>query len=189
MTFPRHDWKIFLLLSAVLATRGLAGEPILGPKIDDAAPAKAIMCFDDLKRLCPPELEQLFARSPVGPQPVGFVRGEIMHPANTSLPCWKAQMANKVWKGKQFCESGDFVNQWKHFQAIRSHVQYGPSYFDGRPCMVLEYDPKTPLFGNMRDEVREVAPGLYLAMVFDRCGCHTFRGFIALELQCNCCGK
>lgn len=170
----------------------LAVSPCLAQEAPAPAPAKlgapiVASCLADLKQLCPKKLEELYAGAIVGCQPVGFFRGEILHLCNTSMPCLKTKMANNVWKGKHFCEDGGFINQWAHIRAIRSHVQTGCSYYDGKPSLILEYPEKTPYFGKMRDEAREIAPGLYLAMVYERGCCPKFRGFIGLEYQpCGC---
>jgi hypothetical protein len=93
----------------------------------------------------------------------------------------KTRMTNRVWKGKYFEEDGSFTNQWLGFRALHSHTCEGLSWLDGQPCVILEYPPDTPVFGNTRDEVREIAPGLWLGMWYDREPCPKLRGFFALE--------
>jgi hypothetical protein len=46
--------------------------------------------------------------------------------------------------------------------------------------VVLQYPPGTPIFANMRDEIRQVGPDVWMGMFFDR-DCKKFRGFFALE--------
>ena len=48
----------------------------------------------------------------------------------------------------------------------------GPSAIDGAPCIVLDYDkPNNPFFIRaIRDELREVAPGLFLGPAMVRLG-------------------
>jgi hypothetical protein len=50
----------------------------------------------------------------------------------------------------------------------------------------MEYAPETPVFANTRDELREVAPGLYMGPLYDRFPCPRLRGYIALEANCRC---
>ena len=78
------------------------------------------------------------------------------------LPRLRARLQGLAWKGKVFHPDGTFINQWAGFRAISSHVAEGPSWFDGRPCIVLEYPPGTAVFGNARDEIRQVGPNLWL---------------------------
>jgi hypothetical protein len=44
----------------------------------------------------------------------------------------------------------------------------------------MEYAPGTPILGNVRDEIREIAPGLYLGRLYERCP-PRFLGYFALE--------
>jgi hypothetical protein len=84
---------------------------------------------------------------------------------------------------------GSFVNRWAGgVRAIRSHYTIGPSWADGRPAVVMEYPPGTPVFGNTRDELRAVAPGLYLGPIYDRCPCPLLRGYVVLEAE-PCSGR
>src|SRR5439155_16456579 len=122
-----------------------------------------ITSLQSLQRLSEPQLEQLYACAEAAPLPVGFVRGRVLVLTGTPLPKAAARLFGLVWKGKYFDACGNFVNQWLGFRAIRSHAAYGASWYDGRPSLVLEYPEGTPLFANTRDEVREIAPGLYLS--------------------------
>jgi hypothetical protein len=146
----------------------------------------ADICFTSLKQLqqlSTDELEQLFAHADAAPIPVGFSRGQVIVLTGRPLPKVGAWAANLVWKGKHFDEDGRFINQWLCFRALHSHAVCGPSWYDGRPCLVLEYPPGTPLLGNMRDELREIGPGLYLARAYERSPPSRFRGFIGLQLE------
>ena len=53
-----------------------------------------------------------------------------------------------------------------HARSFKATVQ--PSWFDGRPALVLEYDQGDSLLWGtllgMRDELREVAPGVWLGL-------------------------
>ncbi len=141
-----------------------------------------ITTLKQLQRLSEHELEQLYAQADAAPFPVGFVRGQVLT-LSGPLPKVGARLSGLVWKGKHFDENGRFINQWAGFRAFASHAAYGASWSDGRPCLVLEYPEGTPLFGNMRDEVRELGQGLYLSRVYERSPRPRFRGFIGLELQ------
>lgn len=137
----------------------------------------------DLKALSPEQLQALYGISPAGRHPVGYLRGEVLYLDKTLLPRTKILVAGVIWRGKYFDENSGFVNQWTAFRAIASQTQLGPSYYDARPALILEYSNLIPYFGAMRDEIREVAPGVYLAMVFPKNDPHRMRGFIGLELE------
>src|SRR4051794_6045224 len=90
------------LLFGLLAGRA-TGQPPAGQPLGK---------IDDLKRLCPAQLEQLFGVAEVGALPVGFVRGEVLYLRDVRHPQLRAWTQNLVWKGKHFDEAGCFVNQW-----------------------------------------------------------------------------
>ena len=51
-------------------------------------------------------------------------------------------------------------------RAIAAAVYKQDSWYDGEPCIVLDYS-KTSIVAHMvRDEIREIAPGVYLGLVF-----------------------
>jgi hypothetical protein len=139
-----------------------------------------------LRKLGECELEHIFAQGGVGPIPVGYGRGRVLRLVNTKLPRTKACMNNVVWKGKVFRGDGTFTNQWVCFQALDSTVGYGTSWFDGKPCILMEYPPDTPVFGNSRDELRLIGPNLYLGRFYERCPCGKLRGYFVLQFPCCC---
>lgn len=76
------------------------------------------------------------------------------------------------WEGKTFgaktAERGTGINR-VHFGALRMswfpfETRVEPSVVDGAPCIYLDYaQPENPWFiAKVRDEIREVAPGLFL---------------------------
>ena len=52
------------------------------------------------------------------------------------------------------------------FRAVPATVAVGPSRVDGRPALVIDYADSGRAFRDIRDEVREVAPGVYLGLTF-----------------------
>jgi hypothetical protein len=130
------------------------------------------------------ELTQLFENAKPGEIPHGYARGQVLLKTDARLPRLRARLEGSAWKGKHFEDGGSFINQWPGFKALRGHGELGESWHDGKPCLVLEYPSNTPIFGNTRDELREVAPGLYLARLYDRCPCPRFRGYFAIQVCC-----
>ena len=49
---------------------------------------------------------------------------------------------------------------------IRASIYLAPSWFDGKPCIVLDYSKTSLVARSVRDEIREVGPGCYLGIVF-----------------------
>jgi hypothetical protein len=153
---------------------------------DGRAEPQPILSLNQLQHLSPCDLEQLYARADIGTLPTSCTRGRVLHLADTRLPRLKACAFNLAWKGKCFECDGSFVNRWPGFTALSSHAEPGASWYDGRPTLVMEYAPGTPLFANLHDEIREVAPGLYLGRLYERCPCPRFVGFFALEVEPAC---
>ncbi len=143
-------------------------------------------CIEDLKRLSLCELEQLYKNADVGTPFVGDARGKLLVSTDRH-PRMKVVSSNAIWKGKSAEEDGHFVNRWLGgVRAIDSQYVVGPSWVDGKPSVILEYAPGTKVFANTHDELREIAPGLYLGPVYDRCPCPKLRGYFALQIESSC---
>ena len=77
--------------------------------------------------------------------------------------------ARLVWQGKVI-EPGQTsaVNRFFGMRLVRAQVYQGPSWLDGQPSLVLDYSQTSRVYANNRDEIRQVAPGLYLGLMYDR---------------------
>lgn len=51
-------------------------------------------------------------------------------------------------------------------QAIEATVYQQDSWYDGDTCIVLDYSKTSLLARMIRDEIREIAPGVFLGLVF-----------------------
>lgn len=172
-------------LAAVALAWAVAGPPVA--KAEGQAPPRVVQKAADLKGMSQAELDALFAAGQVTGMPVGLGRGRVILQAEGRMPKLKARLNSVVWKGKYFRGDGTFTNQWLGFQAVSSAVTLGPSWFDGRPAVVLEYEPDAKVFANARDEIREVAPGLLLGRFYERHPCPRFQGYFVLEIAaCGC---
>jgi hypothetical protein len=149
----------------------------------DEASGGTTLC--QLRRMSACELEQLFAGAEVGEPPCGCYRGHILLYLDKKWPRLRARADGAIWRGKCFHGDGSFINQFPGFRALASHGGVGPSWLDGRPCLVLEYPSGTPLFGNNRDEIRQVGCGLYLVRLYERCPCPKPTAYLALEARCR----
>jgi hypothetical protein len=154
--------------------------------LDRASAQDAPHTLRALKKLTLCELDRLFDPAPAGQIPVGYTRGQVLVMVDAKLPKLQACFASTIWRGKTFDADGSYINQWPGFEALRGQAELGVSWHDGKPCLVLGYPDGTPLFGNLRDELREIAPGLYLARLYDRCPCPRFRGYFAIQVACTC---
>jgi len=140
--------------------------------------------LDDLQSLSICELEDLYRRSELGRPMTGVGEGRLLCLTDPRLPRLKVRIARTVWRGKGACEDGYFTNRWiGGVDWIDSHYVVGPSWVDGKPSVIMEYAPKTPLFENMHDELREVSPGLYFGPVYERFPCPKLRGYVGVKLK------
>lgn len=156
------------------------------------AVADAPRTLADLRRMSPCELEALFRQAEPGAPPAGVAAGRLLYSTDPRHPRPAACLSNALWKGKVATADGYFINRWLGgIRAIDSHYALGPSWVDGRPAYVMEYAPGTPVFANSRDELREVAPGLYLGPLYDRCPRPKLRGYLGVQFHapadgCGC---
>ena len=158
----------YLLVSLALTVPARAGGSSLTPR--------------DLQRLDRVQLDALFATGTASAAPVGFARGHILLRVDGRR--LRARLQGLVWKGKVFHPDGTFINQWAGFRAIASCVAFGSSWHDGQPCLVVQYPPGTPIFGNTRDELRELSPGLWLGRFYAICPCGKLEGYFTLQITC-----
>ena len=60
------------------------------------------------------------------------------------------------------------VNRFFGVRVVRGQMYSGPSWLDGQPSLVLDYSQTSLVYANNRDEIRQVAPGLFLGLMYDR---------------------
>jgi hypothetical protein len=124
----------------------------------------------DLLDMPQEELEKLFRRSPAGEIPNGKAHGTVLVAPGTNLSHPAARLLHLVaWKGKVFDrEKGELRNEVGPFgrKAVRAKVYKGESWLDGKEAIILDYSKTSLVARWIRDEIREVAPQLYLGLVF-----------------------
>jgi len=116
------------------------------------------------------ELDQLFATSPAGTIPDGQAHGTAIIGAGTSYSAEIASIVNIfAWQGKTFdAAHGTLVNRISFLgvNAIVAEVYKGESLFDQKECIVLDYSKTSLVAKHIRDEIREIDPGVYLGVVY-----------------------
>ncbi len=126
----------------------------------------------DLPSLSGSELDALFANAPAGEIPTGKGSGQALMVTGTfaSRPLI-AMVRLLAWQGKEFDgPTHSLRNLISPFsrRAISADVYVDASRLDGRPCIVLDYSKTSRLAKWIRDEIREVEPGLYVGLVYVR---------------------
>ncbi|RTR00461.1 hypothetical protein [Halomonas nitroreducens] len=120
------------------------------------------------------ELDSLYRRGSPGEIPQGDTRGTPIV-AGTPLAKAFASFARLfAWQGKvfdMFAEDGSagvLVNKVSPFGLgfIVAKVYRAPSWMDGEPTIVIDYSRTSFFFRAVRDEIREIEPGVYLGKVW-----------------------
>jgi hypothetical protein len=180
-------WKAVLILAGAAAWGAFpaAGARAQTPGHPD--------CLEQLACMSWEELERLYRDSGPGAIPVGYARGRAIYCPGARLSGVKSGVANALWHGKHFAaDGGTLVNQWCGFKAIRAQVCYGPSWLDGSPSIIMDYGHTSHVWSDVRDEIREVAPGLYVGVMFLRHDPQPrLKMFFALDCRPSCaaCGS
>jgi hypothetical protein len=116
------------------------------------------------------QLDDLFRNSPAGEIPTGKTDGIAIIAPGTKVSDDIAWFVNHfTWKGKVFePEKGELINRigpMEH-KLIVAKVFKGMSWFDDKECIVIDYSKTSLIAKWIRDEIREVSPGIYLGLVY-----------------------
>ena len=168
-------WRTRLIRLAVLAATMIAAGCVARPAWGQigAGPMPAggplmIRTMDDLAELSAPQLDSLYRQGAAGPVPTGQVRGLALYP-DARFARARSKAARVAWQGKVFDPATNTAtNRFFGLRVVRGQVYEGQSWLDGGPAMILDYQNTSRLYGNYRDEIRQVAPGIFLGLMHDR---------------------
>ncbi|MBA4064578.1 MAG: hypothetical protein C0501_12870 [Isosphaera sp.] len=155
----------------LFAITGLCGWAALAAVLGAAPPSAAAppsQPMRDLVRADRPTLDALYAGGSVGDIPTGFLPGRAIPDPGSRTTAAKSRLIHAVWQGKIFHGDGTGHNKVFGRQAVPVRVYHGESWRDGGPAVIVDYEGTSRLFGNVRDEFREVGPGLYLGLTWVR---------------------
>lgn len=131
---------------------------------------KATVTVHDLLDMSQHELDALFKASPKGEIPTGDANGTVIVATGTPLTALLAPVLRLGWKGKVIDgKKLTLKNKILPFGIpliAAKIVKSDPSKLDGKPTTVLDYSKTSLVARSIRDEIREVAPGLYLGVVY-----------------------
>lgn len=115
-------------------------------------------------------LDALFSEVDAGPLPDGEAEGTaIIAPGTRFTPLISRFINAFAWQGKVFdSEKGVLKNRILPFglNAILAKVYKDKSWLDGKECIVLDYSDTSIVAQWIRDEIRQIGPGMYLGKVY-----------------------
>jgi hypothetical protein len=124
---------------------------------------------DDLRVMSQPELDAIYLAADAGEMPDGESDGTAVFFAGSIINTPTQLLAALIWQGKVFdTDDGILVNKVFGFRAIKAELYKGPSLLDGRESNIIDYSRTSLLAHAVRDEIREVAPNLYLGRAYLR---------------------
>jgi hypothetical protein len=138
-------------------------------------PSTPITNPDELFKLTGDELDEVFTNAPAGALPNGQGEGAAIIAPGTAVTDIIAKFVHIFsWKGKVF--EPDAIDPQRATlknrllllgtHAIIAQVYRGPSWLDDKECIILDYSHTSIVAQWIRDEIREVSPGLYLGVVY-----------------------
>ena len=116
------------------------------------------------------ELDALFSSKEAGPIPNGQADGTAIVAPGTNFSDDIAKLVNIfAWQGKVFdAKTGTLRNRILPFgvNAIIAKVYKATSWLDSKECIVLDYSDTSLVAHWIRDEIRLIAPNVYLGKVY-----------------------
>jgi len=116
------------------------------------------------------DLDDLYRASSGGEIPRGRGTGTLLLGAESGInaaAAWYTRRA--IWQGKVFDpDRGELRNRITPLGilAIVANVYPGPSWSDAKLCTILDYSKTSIVAHWIRDEIRPVAPDLYLGVAY-----------------------
>lgn len=120
------------------------------------------------------ELDQIYRDAEPGSIPSGDTRGTAIIAGSLLAKAYAVFARLFGWQGKVFdlfaadCNKGLLINKITPFSLsfIVAKVYIDKSWMDGKDTIVIDYSTTSFFAKKIRDEIREVAPGVYLGKVW-----------------------
>lgn len=126
----------------------------------------------DFLRLSAAELDDLYRSGTVSAIPRGTGTGTaIFAPGRSAGRVLAKITARAAWQGKVIDrDGGHLVNLVSplRLRAIKARVYQDDSWLDGAPAIFIDYSTTSLIARWVHDEIREVAPGRFLGLVYVR---------------------
>ena len=124
----------------------------------------------DLLNMSQAEIDELYKQGSVGEIPDGESKGIAIIAAGTILVKILALLSKLFfWQGKFFYrEEKYFLNIIPPFgfKAFKGEIYTENGWFCEGEAIILDYSKTSFIFQKVREEMRQIAPGFYLAQVY-----------------------
>jgi hypothetical protein len=124
----------------------------------------------DLVKMSQAELDELYQHSSIGEIPDGDSKGTAMIiPGSVLAKVLLPLIKLLAWQGKVFYRDQEFLlNKVSpfSFKAIKAKIYRGESWVCDGEAIILDYSKTSFVAQKIRDEIREVAPGIYLGSAY-----------------------
>lgn len=158
--------------------------PAPAPVLDDE-PAVTIDSMKQLMKMSQADLEQVYRGAHVGEVPTGYLRGKPIFFPGSGLAAPVGACSRMLWQGKVIDPATCTMrNKLCGCKVVPAKVFYGESWMDGNPAIIMDYAETSRLAAKVRDEFRQVAPGLYLGVTYLRAE-HQPKFGIFFVLECS----
>ena len=116
------------------------------------------------------ELGELFRSGAAGAIPDSHGKGTVLLGTGGPLARLAAAACYALaWRGKVFTAREARLKNLVTplaIRAIEAAVYKQASWYDGETCIVLDYSKTSFVARKIRDEIREIAPGVFVGLVF-----------------------
>lgn len=120
------------------------------------------------------QLDQVYRDAEPGTLPSGDTRGTAIVAGSLLAKAYAVFARLFGWQGKVFdlfaadCDKGLLINKITPFSLsfIVAKVYRDKSWLDGKDTIVIDYSTTSFFARRIRDEIREVEPGIYLGKVW-----------------------
>ncbi len=125
---------------------------------------------DDLLNRSAAELDELYRQATLGPIPDGQAEGRVLfltdQPVNRVVSWFVHLLA---WQGKVFHRDERYLlNRVTTFglKLVKANIYPGESWFAPGESIILDYSKTSFVAQKIRDEIREVSPGLFIGQAY-----------------------
>jgi hypothetical protein len=127
------------------------------------------MDLQNLQQMSAAKLDELFSDSEAGAIPDGPMEGTVLLSGRRHLAAPPGLLKRIASQGKTFDASRAVLTTRLPLvgDVIAAEVFLGPSWYDQAACIVLDYYPQSVTASRVRDELRQLAPGLYLGKAYE----------------------